>query len=148
MTSVRVAIGIQSRIALLFVFCAGQAVPAFAESGPEVDIGGVSGLMDVLFALIAVLALVFVLAWGMRRMQGFAGGGNHHVRVIAQVALSTRERLMLVEVAGEQILLGVGSTGIRTLHVLKEPIDEADQSDTRPFRAWLQDYLSRGGGSR
>ena len=148
MTSVRVVIGINSRIASLFLFCMGQAAPAFADSGPEVDIGGVSGFMNVILALMAVLALVFVLAWGMRRMQGVAGVGSDHVRVITQVALSTRERLMLVEVGGEQILLGVGSGGIRTLHVLQEPIAEVDRPDTRSFRAWLDDHLGQGGRSR
>lgn len=115
------------------------------ESAPE-DFEGVSGLANVMLSLIVVLAVVFGVAWIMKRMQGFTGGRNPHMKVVAQLPLSTRERLMLVDVGGQQLVLGVSPGGIRTLHVLDEPVAEPPNADQgASFRDRLMESMGRGG---
>ncbi|MGB5211100.1 MAG: flagellar biosynthetic protein FliO [Gammaproteobacteria bacterium] len=104
-----------------------------------------SGLAGVASGLIAVLVLIVVLAWGVKRLQ--LGGGNAGaIRVIAATPLGARERILLVEVGDTQLLVGVGSGGMRTLHVLDQPLptDPASQHQS-PFARRMRDMV---GGPR
>ncbi|WP_409601854.1 flagellar biosynthetic protein FliO [Thermomonas sp.] len=91
-----------------------------------------------LFALALVLGLIFALAWLARRVPGLAGmrGGNG-LRVVASLALGTRERLVVVEVGQTQLLLGTGATGTRLLHTLEAPLPEAPPSQAPTFHQLL-----------
>jgi len=42
--------------------------------------------------------------------------------------MGTRERLVVVDIAGQQILLGVTATQINKLHVFDEPVIDVSQS--------------------
>lgn len=122
----------------------GVSAPLFAGQQPH-EFEGVSGALSVLLSLGVVLAVVFALAWGMRRMHGFAGGRDPNMTIIGQMALSTRERLMLVEVGGQQLLLGVSPAGIRTLHVLEEPVEgRSSGGGGASFRDRLMESLGKG----
>ncbi|MDQ2068465.1 flagellar biosynthetic protein FliO [Natronospira bacteriovora] len=132
------------RIALSLILSL-PVLPALAETASPEDFQGVSGLLNVMLSLIIVLAVVFGLAWAMRRMQGYGGGRGNGMKVIAQLPLSTRERLMLVEVGRQQLLLGVSPGGIRTLHVLDEPLESESSATGESFRERLMESLKRGG---
>ncbi|MAR90583.1 MAG: flagellar biosynthetic protein FliO [Pseudomonadales bacterium] len=69
--------------------------------------GGGSDVLTMLLGLTAVLALVLGLAWLSRRFNiGHASGGQSMV-VRSALSLGPKEKLLLVEVQGEQLLLGV-----------------------------------------
>ncbi|MAT83828.1 MAG: flagellar biosynthetic protein FliO [Gammaproteobacteria bacterium] len=73
-------------------------------------------VLQVLLALAAVIGLVLVCAFAARRMLGGAvQGGGGQINVLAVRPLGTRERLVLVEVAGEVTLLGVTQNQITAL---------------------------------
>lgn len=63
-----------------------------------------------LVRLIGVLLLLAVAAWGigqwLKRRPG-SNGGNRQLRIITAVAVGTRERVVLLEVEGEKVLVGV-----------------------------------------
>lgn len=83
------------------------------------------GLGGAAAALVLVLALIVGLAWLLKRLPG---GGLHQadgLRVVASIALGSRERAAVVQVGGEQLLVGIGTGGVRTLHVLPEPLPAA-----------------------
>lgn len=120
-------------------------VSAVASQAAPEEFEGVSGMLSVLLSLVVVLAVVFAVAWGMRRMQGLAGMRNPDMKIVAQMALSTRERLVIVEVGGEQLLLGVGPGVIRRLHKLEEPINTDNDTDGHSFRDRLMESLGRRG---
>ena len=81
-----------------------------------------SGLWQLLFGLIAVLLMIAVGAWLMRRIGSFSGTVPGGIKIISALSLGTRERIMLIQVGEEQVLIGVAPGQIRTLHVLKEPV--------------------------
>jgi len=86
---------------------------------------GVGGLGEVAFALIVVLAAIFVVAWVVRRMRlagNRVGGG---LDILADVPLGQKERAVLLKVGNQQILLGVAPGRVNTLHVLPEPLELA-----------------------
>jgi flagellar protein FliO/FliZ len=100
---------------------------AFAKPADGPGVGG------AVFALILVVSLILGLGWLAKRMPGFGrvAGGNG-LRVVGSLSLGPRDRVVVVDVGGTQLLLGVGQNGMTTLHTLSEPLPVAQPSQGTP----------------
>jgi len=119
------------------------ASTALAESGaialPSTDHSG--ALSKILLGLLLVLALIAVLTWLLKRLP-INKSSDGHIRLIESYPLNTRERLLLVTVGSEQILLAASNNGIKRLHVLREPLPETSkQEGSAAFAAQLAQFL-------
>ena len=85
--------------------------------------------------LVLVLGLLVLMLRAVRRAH--PGGPGAGLRVVASLALSPRERLLLVQVGTQQLLLGSSPQGLRCLHLLPEAIDEV-AAPAEGFPAWLR----------
>lgn len=81
---------------------------------------------QILVSLVLVLLIIFVAAWLLRRYGRFPGVADGHLKVIGALSVGQRERIMLLQVGKEQILVGVTSNQISTLHQLEEPVQVKD----------------------
>jgi len=119
---------------------------ATAAAAPAVSSGVAGQLTQLVFGLLLVLGLIFFLAWLLRRVQqaGPAGKGQV-IELIGSRALGPRDRLMLVQVGNEQILLGLSPGTITALHVLKEPVQVpgATEKATPEFVQRLLEMLGK-----
>ena len=99
----------------------------------------------LVLGLLLVLGLIFFLAWLLRRVQqaGPAGKGQV-IELIGSRALGPRDRLVLVQVGNEQILLGLTPGTISALHVLKEPVQVPGTEQATPeFAQRLMELLGK-----
>ncbi|BBR55100.1 MULTISPECIES: flagellar biosynthetic protein FliO [Pseudomonas] len=86
--------------------------------------GSLSGqLAQMVFGLLLVVGLIFALAWLLRRMQGATPRGGQVIDIIGSRTIGPRDRLLLVQVGKEQILIGHSPGNIEALHVLAEPVE-------------------------
>ncbi|MDC0688273.1 MULTISPECIES: flagellar biosynthetic protein FliO [unclassified Pseudomonas] len=97
------------------------AEPAAASTATPGGMG--AQLAQTVIGLLLVVGLIFFLAWLLRRMQGSAQQGAQVIEVIGTRAIGPRDRLLLVQVGKEQILIGHTPGSIEALHVLAEPVD-------------------------
>jgi len=81
-----------------------------------------SHLGTTLLALLAVLALIIILAWLLKRLSGNTFQGQNQIKMITHLNVGQRERLLVIEVGNQHLLLGITSQQIRCLHVLPEPL--------------------------
>lgn len=81
-----------------------------------------SYLLEIVVALAATLAVVFVCAFLLKRFGAPVGTSSGGMAVIASLSLSAKERLIVVDISGEQVLLGVSPGQIRMLTSLATPI--------------------------
>jgi flagellar protein FliO/FliZ len=119
---------------------------AAAAAAPVVNSGVAGQLTQLVFGLLFVLALIFFLAWLLRRVQQAGPAGKAQViDIIGSRALGPRDRLMLVQVGNEQILLGLSPGTITALHVLKEPVHvpSASEKTTPEFAQRLMELLGK-----
>ena len=73
-------------------------------------------LLLVLLALAAVIGMIFGAAWLARRYGGVGMlGASTRMRTLAVTNVGQRERVVLLEVHGVQLLLGVAAGSVRTL---------------------------------
>jgi flagellar protein FliO/FliZ len=115
------------------------AKPATFGQAPSAA-GAVGGTV---FALLFVLALILALAWLAKRMPGVAGAGNPALRIVGSLSLGPRERVVVVDVGGTQLLLGVGAGGTRALHTLAAPLPVAERAPATPFAQLLAQHFGK-----
>ena len=80
-------------------------------------------LLETLLGLMLVLAIIAFLAWLLRRTGHFQQSANGSMRIISSLALGPRERAVLLQVGDKQVLVGVTTQQINTLHVLEQNIE-------------------------
>lgn len=83
---------------------------------------GMGNYLQMFFGLFIVVALIFGMAWFMRRMGNMSGISAGNLKVLGGISVGQRERVVLVQAGDTQLLVGVAPGEIRTLHVMEEPI--------------------------
>jgi len=89
------------------------------------------GFMDFLSAFAAlgfVLLLIYAISWFMRRSGLLMTGNPSHIKPLAVLPLGHKQRLALIEVGRQQVLIGISSDRIDTIM----PIDPPIQWDQHP----------------
>lgn len=79
---------------------------------------GASGLLQAGFGMAVVVGLIFLCAWLARRFGLQRLGGGHLVKVVSSASVGQRERVVVVEVANQWLVLGVTSSQVNMLHTL------------------------------
>ena len=83
------------------------AKPVFAA--PTVGMADLSG---VILSLVLVIGFIFAAAWVARRMPLKFTRAPGPLKVLAALPLGPKERLVLVEARGEEILIAVSPAGV------------------------------------
>ncbi|WP_092167444.1 MULTISPECIES: flagellar biosynthetic protein FliO [unclassified Pseudomonas] len=118
---------------------------ATAAVAPAAGSGVAGQLAQLVLGLLLVLGLIFFLAWLLRRVQQAGPTGKGQViDIVGSRALGPRDRLVLVQVGNEQILLGLSPGTITALHVLKEPVQVPTSEPASPeFAQRLMELLGK-----
>jgi len=95
-------------------------------SGSDALTQPMQGVGQTLLGMAAVLALILALAWLARRFGVQGAGRSHLLKVVASTAIGPRERVVVVEVAGTWVVLGVTPTHVQAVHTLAAPLAHAD----------------------
>ena len=79
----------------------------------------------VVITLIGMVLLILVLAWSARRFGGSSFSRNKDMHIISSLALGTRERVALIDVRGQKLLLGITAQNVNHLYTFDELSDES-----------------------
>ena len=105
-------------------------------------------LMQSVTGLLIVLASVIGLAWLMRRLGRLQSSAGGALQMIDGMALSTRERIVLVQVGETQVLLGVAPGRVEAVHVLDKPVAvKGGEEMTGSFAMRLREVLGKESSS-
>ncbi|HEX9171220.1 MAG TPA: flagellar biosynthetic protein FliO [Telluria sp.] len=129
------------------------APPVMGSTGP---VGGPSAgsLLQTILALSFVLALLAGLAWFMKRFGARAlMGGSVNLRIVGSLNLGGRERLMVVEVGDQWIVVGASPGRVNALATMPKQ-ESAEQSATlaghmpaaSSFAEWLKQTIDKRNG--
>ncbi|BFM16550.1 hypothetical protein R50073_27330 [Maricurvus nonylphenolicus] len=114
-------------------------VPPVGENLPN----HASYIGQVIVGLLLVLAMIFAIAWLLRRFGQGTLVGSQQMKVVSSLPLGPRERLIIVDVNGEQLLIGVAPGRISQLHHFSEPVIPNKTQDDGDFGQKLKEILSR-----
>lgn len=138
-----------SAIRLTLAALAGLPVFAFAAASAPVhaDVSLVGSMLQVVLALAVVLGLIVGSAWLMRRFSLLPNAAGKQMRVVSGLMVGQRERVVLVEVRDQWLVLGVTAQNVNLLSTMPKPI-EADMPaapSLPPFADWLSRALQKRG---
>jgi flagellar protein FliO/FliZ len=98
------------------------AAPLYAATDSQ-SITSASSILNVFLSLLVVVAIIFALAFIMRRFNVAQAGGGQ-MRVVASMMAGAKEKVMVIEVGDEQHLLGITAHSINHLAKLENPIQK------------------------
>ncbi len=131
------------------------ALPAMPPGAPMTmaPSSSAGSLLQTIFALVFVLALLIGLAWVMKRYGPKAMGGNSKMRVVSSLNLGGRERIVLIEVADQWIVVGASPGRVNALATLPRQEGEPPQlaaAQNGPaaanFSEWLKQTIEKRNG--
>lgn len=95
-------------------------------------------LLQMLFGLSLVLIIIFATAWILRRVGYTQLFHSSAMKIVSSLSLGARDRVIVIEVGGKQILLAVSPGKIETLYVFESPAVESSSSEfEKKFRQVL-----------
>lgn len=86
--------------------------------------------LSVSLGLIFILVLIFALAWFMKKIGYSNLTGQGQLKIIATLNLGQKEKIALIQVGNQQLLVGVTATQINTLHVLDDALDDINVDES------------------
>ncbi|HTH44904.1 MAG TPA: flagellar biosynthetic protein FliO [Oxalicibacterium sp.] len=125
-----------------------HAAPASAPVATTAGPASAGSLLQVLFGLVIVLGLMALCAWMLRRFSAAKSSGGAGIRIVGGVSVGTRERVMVIEVAEQWIVVGVAPGRISALSTMpKQETTTPPSGDTTPlprnFSNWLAQSLEK-----
>lgn len=103
-----------------------------------------AGLLQLTITLLLVVALIFSITWVVKRFQLVRPRRSRAMSVIDEMALSPRDRVVLVQVGQSQWLLGVSPAGLTSPVPLATPV-ELPPGEAPGFAERLRELLQRPG---
>lgn len=98
---------------------------AFCTSSPQQKLTGPSseGLISMILALIFVVFVIIAIAWFAKKLNLTPVSANHF-KLVSSMSLGGRERIVIVEIQGEQHAIGVTNQSVNHLFKLEQNIEQ------------------------
>nr|WP_299239863.1 flagellar biosynthetic protein FliO [uncultured Halomonas sp.] len=104
-------------------------------SGAQSDaLIGLATLGKTALALAVVIAIILLCSAFLKRLGPGRKGSGQHLKMVASTAVGQRERVVIVDVQGTWLVLGVGGGQVTQLHQMPAPEEEI-ASESAPSSA-------------
>ena len=101
-------------------------------------------LLKLTAGLLLVVMVIFLFAWVLKKFNLTQQSKSGLLRIVAGLNLGTRDRIVLLQVGEEQILLGLSPGRIEKIHLLAIPLDcDSDEPGTPAFAQKLNQLMSK-----
>lgn len=90
------------------------AAPSATDVAREMGAG--AGALQIFGSLALVVATILVIGWVARRLKSIPQGRAGRMRVVDDISLGAKERAVLLQVDGTNLVLGVGDGRVTILH--------------------------------
>ncbi|WON86052.1 MULTISPECIES: flagellar biosynthetic protein FliO [Chromobacterium] len=126
------------------------AATATAAPSPAAAPSPFMSLLQVLFGLAVVLGAIVGMAWLFKRLSGGMLGASNRLKVVSGTLVGPKERVVIVELEGEWLVLGVTPQQVNLLSKLPRPegaeIEAAPAAE--PFARWLKAAMDKSRNSK
>jgi flagellar protein FliO/FliZ len=94
------------------------SIPALASAADAPDATAGASLAQTTLGLGVVLALIFGIAWVVRRAGPLSRSAGAPLRIVASQAVGQRERVVIVELGEQWLVLGVAPGSVNALSTM------------------------------
>ena len=96
-----------------------------------------SQIISLFLGLIVVLGIFFLVTYLLKRFTGIKGFDHGHMKIVDAMHLGAKEKLVIVKVLDQHILLGISSQGINKLQELEASSELQQQRSEGNFTTLL-----------
>lgn len=134
------------RLGLLALWPA--AAVAHAADSASASSSAAGNLVQVTLGLLVVLGLMAASAWLLRRFNAAKCISAAHVKIIGGVSVGSRERIVVVEIADQWIVVGVAPGRVNALSTMprQEITAVTDAAPAKNFSTWLAQTIEKRNG--
>ncbi|WP_346797055.1 flagellar biosynthetic protein FliO [Halomonas sp. Bachu 37] len=93
---------------------------------------GMAALGKTAAALALVIAIILACTYLLRRWNNYQQRHGARLGIVGSTAVGNRERVVVVEIEGVWLVLGVGNGNISKLHELPAPLDRTPPASSPP----------------
>lgn len=90
-------------------------IPTLSFAADAVPVSPTGGVLKMVVGLAVVLAVMALITWVLKRMVPGVGNKQSVIRVVGGLSVGSRERVMVLEVAGRWIVVGVAAGQVSRL---------------------------------
>ena len=134
-----------TRLLLIFPSLYLGAPTALAQApSPATEYGG--SILQVVLSLILVVLLLFGSLYVLKKLSAPRGAASGLLGIIAGVAVGSRERVVVVEIADTWLVLGVAPGSVTALLQLpRRTLPEVNETahGGKDFAGWLKQVMDR-----
>ena len=126
-------------------------LPSVAIAASEAPMSPTGGVFKMIIGLAVVLAVMALITWVLKRMVPGVGNKQSVIRIVGGVSVGSRERVVVLEVSGRWIVVGVaagqvsrlanlesGTTKLgETISTDRGVLNSGTESFTNTFASWL-----------
>jgi len=117
-----------TRDAIFLVSLYGLILPSFAAEAVESEPGptsiiGTESITQMIWALLVVVLIIVGLSYVLRKLNMVQGNVTGAMKIIGGLALNSKDRLLLVQIGEEQILISASPGRISKVHQLSKPLE-------------------------
>lgn len=119
---------------------------AIAQPAPASATTTAGNFFQVLLGLIVVLALMAAAAWSLKKFGVTNLAGNAPVKIVGGVSVGNRERVVVIEVADQWIVVGVAPGQVNALSTMPRQENAATAAAApaaKNFSAWLKQTVDK-----
>ena len=100
----------------------------------------------LILSLLLIVGLIMLIAFIVKRFGGLRMMGGRDMKVVAAMPVGTREKVAVIDVKGQQILVGITPHHISHLHTFDEAVvDTTPSAADSDFAKKLQGLLNQKG---
>ena len=119
-------------------------MPLMATAGSSTQPLQTGNYLQVILVLGLIIALILGCSYLLRRVNFIGKNISGTIKVISGLSIGTREKIVLVDVGGKQILVGIAPGQIQALHVFEEPIIAPSTTKESAFPQQLEKLIRQG----
>lgn len=127
----------------MLAWCSVAFAQTEASSGAQLP-----SMLSVFGSLILVIAAIYASVWGIKKLGQLPGSSGNVVKIIGGVMVGPKERVVVVEVEGQKLVLGVANGAVNLLTKVSSPtqfehaLELAESRDQQPDNAARPDLAA------
>lgn len=99
---------------------------------------------QLVLSLLFIIGLIIVLAWMLKKMNVIPQQGQGIIKIVSTVSVGSRDRISLIQVGEEQIVIALSPGRITKLHDMASPVAHVEPPQAaQPFAKTLNSMLQK-----
>lgn len=101
-------------------------------------------MLQMVLSLGIIIVLILFCAYAVRKVNFARVRSDNAIKIVASLSLGAREKLVLIQIGGQQILFSMTPGAINKIVSFDEPVVSENDAGLSNFKRTLQEIMIKG----